>query len=211
VTLDAKKPPLRPLAIAALALGVMAFVAGEPINASGSPGDLSAAVQAIERGDDEIGPVRVARWIRDGDVKLRLLDVRSPEEFAEFSIPGARQIGLGMLSSARFDSSETVVIYGDGPARPAQAWMLLRARGVRPVYVMRGGVAEWIAAVLDPILPADATPEERAAFVEISALSSYFGGNATVSDKPRRELEAATLATTTGGRDAIRRVKRRGC
>ena len=42
-----------------------------------------------------------------------------------------------------------------------QAWVLPRRRGYRHVFVLREGLYEWIARVLEPRLAVDATPNER--------------------------------------------------
>ena len=52
----------------------------------------------------------------------------------------------------------------------------MRQRGHRDVRLLRQGLYEWIARVLEPRLAVDATPEERTEFERAASLSRFFGG-----------------------------------
>jgi hypothetical protein len=78
------------------------------------------------------------------------------------------------------------------------------------VHVLGGGLAAWIAQIIEPRLaplPPSATPAERAARREHLELSRYFGGMPFVSPSAvpipagRRRSEA----------EAVARTIRRGC
>lgn len=78
------------------------------------------------------------------DPTLYLLDVREPDEVAEWQIPGARNIPLATLSS-RLDEippeKEVVVVCAKG-TRAQQGAELLAERG-RPSRVLEGGMGAW--------------------------------------------------------------------
>jgi rhodanese-related sulfurtransferase len=81
------------------------------------------------------------------DAKLRLLDVRSPGEFAAGRVPGSHNIPLGDLAAAASTLvagpvTELVVVCQSG-GRAALAADVLRAAGHDGVSVLEGGLAAW--------------------------------------------------------------------
>jgi rhodanese-related sulfurtransferase len=191
----------RTLAVAALLLGGLAAVAGRPVATVPGSVDVSRLASMIVREQDHVDAIDLARWIQDRRPGLRVVDVRAREDFETYRVPTAENIPLDELALAGFAPTDTVVLYSGGGAHAAQAWILLRALGVRHVYFLSGGLDEWIADVMEPLLPDDATPEELAAFQPIAEVSRYFGG--TPRTGPRADAG-------TGG-DGVTRMKRRGC
>lgn len=208
------RPAHRLLAAAAAALGVLALVAGGPLS-SRQGVDLPALARAVEAEEDHVTAVELAAWIRDARPGLRVVDVRSPAEFVEFSIPTAENLSLTALTRASFGSDETVVLYSEGGAHAAQGWLLLRGRGVERVYFLREGLYEWLTRVMNPVLPEGTTAAERAAFDSVAELSRYFGGVPRAGGDPARDDAAAVLPVAPpaegGSAAAVRRVRRRGC
>lgn len=92
-----------------------------------------------------IAPEDAIRQLRDTTVIW--LDVRTPQEFAEAFIPGARLIPLQELPARLGElqplQSKTFIVYCRSGNRSARATELLRARGFRAVN-MRGGILEWL-------------------------------------------------------------------
>jgi rhodanese-related sulfurtransferase len=162
-----------PLGLGAIALGVAAPFAGSPFRASQGRIDADALAREIARGSDHVGARQLAAWIRDRRSGLRVIDVRSPVEFAQGAIPTAENIPLERLVRTRFQPGQTLVLYSEEGAHGGQAWVLLRALGVSGALFVPGGLADWRDEVMNPALPADLSPEERAGIVE---LSHFFGG-----------------------------------
>ena len=80
----------------------------------------------------------------DTDTSLCLLDVREPDEFADWQIPGARNIPLGELASRWREIPEdarVIVVCAKG-SRAAQGAALLAERG-RASQVLEGGMGSW--------------------------------------------------------------------
>ena len=76
-----------------------------------------------------------------------ILDVRQPEEWIQFHIPGAILIPLGELSSRLSEvpkDREVVVVCRTG-RRSAQGRDILRNAGYTEVTSMSGGVTQWQA------------------------------------------------------------------
>ncbi len=179
--------------------------------------DAATLAADIETERDHISAPELAARIMRADPTLRIVDLRSRAEYDELHIPTASHATLDDLTQARFGRDETVVVYSEGSAHAAQAWVLLRLRGLRNVYFLREGIYEWIARVHEPRLAVDATPAERAEFERAVALSRFFGGVAR-SGVPRSEVPegywtGATAASNapSRGAQATARVRRRGC
>jgi len=209
----------RLLAGAAAALAIGALAAGNPSPAGRV--DVGALARAVEAEQDHVDAVDLAAWIRDQKPGLRVIDVRAAEEFAEFHLPNAENLSLTALTRAAIRPDETVVLYSEGGTHAAQGWFFLRARGIEHVYFLRGGLYEWMTEVMNPTLPAGASPARRAEFARTAELSRYFGGvpriggaSATtgVDDPaavlPRRGPDDGDGA---GAAAAVRRVRQRGC
>ena len=84
-----------------------------------------------------------------GDGAPDLLDVREPDEFEAWAVPGARNVPLGSLPSALAGlgtDREVVVVCASG-SRSARAVAELRAAGI-PAVNLAGGMLAW-AAVYD--------------------------------------------------------------
>ena len=182
--------PARGLAAAAALLGVLAAVA-PPARPNVS---VAALAREIEREADHVTALELAAWIRDRKPGLRVLDVRADSEYAAYHIPTARRLPLAAIDTLRPRAGETLVLYSEGGAHAAQAWVLLRAAGHRQVYFLRGGVLDWLDDVMHPRPGADR---------EAAALSEYFGGTPRVGD--------AAGETSSDASTAVRRLRRRGC
>ena len=170
----------RALAFIAAALAVGAVVADR---SSETPRFISA-------------PDLASRIMRR-DPALRIFDLRSAAEFERFHVAGAQQLSPSLLRREPLPPNWTVVLYGNGESRAAQAWTIARDRGA-DAFVLRGGVREWFTRVYEPRLAMDATPAERSEFEQAARFSRFFGGKPQV-DVPRNLLLAAAT------------IRRRGC
>jgi rhodanese-related sulfurtransferase len=170
-----------------------------------------AAEIAAER--DHISAPQLATRIMTGDPALRVFDLRSAAEFEQMHIPTARQASIDTLLRDPLPQDATIVVYSEGGAHAAQAWVFLRLRGYRHVYVLREGLYEWIARVIEPRLAVDASPSERAAFETAAEQSRFFGG-VPQAGVPRADVPVGywTGAQVAGAsQQAAARIRRRGC
>jgi len=195
-------------AFAAVAAGVVDR--GRPIDRSGRIG----RTQPIEF----ISAPELAQRIMRGDRDLRVFDLRTPEAFAQFHVPGARRAAVTSLESDPLTPQTDVVLYGDARATIVEALAVLRTRDHRDVLVLREGLYEWLSRVQEPRLAVTPTPEERAEFERAAEMSRFFGGvpRAGVSREevpqgywtglPRSEelLMAAAVKSVAA-------IRRRGC
>jgi len=198
----------RLLATIAAILGASALVG----NFSGAVDPKTLAAE-IEMERDHISALDLAKRIVRGDANLRIFDLRSRPEFEEFHIPGAQQIGIEQLMKDPLPRDADIVLYSEGGAHAAQAWVLVRMRGYRRVHLLREGIYEWHSRVYDPRLAVDAIASERAEFERAAALSRFFGGN-PVSGVPRAEVPTGYWTHgSAGGHTPVQSgsIRRRGC
>jgi rhodanese-related sulfurtransferase len=79
---------------------------------------------------------------------VTLIDVRSPQEVAQASIPGSVNIPLHTLPVRlnEIPDDSFVVLYCRSGARSAQACAFVGAQGKSSVYNLRGGIIAWAQA-----------------------------------------------------------------
>ncbi|HEX7797406.1 MAG TPA: molybdopterin-synthase adenylyltransferase MoeB [Vicinamibacterales bacterium] len=101
----------------------------------------------------EISAVELKQRLDRGE-KLRIIDVREPNEWQINRIPGAQLIPLGEIPRryAELDPDEELVMQCKVGGRSAKAADFLRSVGFKRVLNLRGGILEWIDKV-DPTLP----------------------------------------------------------
>ena len=195
----------RVLAGIALALGVLAVFVGSPQPRESAQGttptskldtaSVKTLARQVEREEDHVTAIELATWIRERRPGLRVIDLRPPERFEEYHVPRAENLSLDSLVSQRFAPEETVVLYSQGGAHAAQGWVLLRALGHSRVHFVSGGLDEWMASVINPVLPEKMSPDDA----RVAELSRYFGG------VPRRGTTATVRSRT------VEEMRRRGC
>jgi rhodanese-related sulfurtransferase len=174
----------RALAATAFVLAAGALAVGRPSRTPAGHIDVDRLASMIAREEDHVTAVELGGWLRDGKAGLRVIDVRAKADFDEYHIPRAENVPLPSIGTAGFRTSDTLVLYSDGGAHAAQAWVMLRSLGLTNVYFLRGGLGEWLDDVMTPMLPDDATPAEREAFRKIADLSTYFGGKPGTGPRP---------------------------
>ena len=186
--------PNKLLTGAALTLAVLAAVAGSPF-------PVDADYESADRGA-VIDVVDVAQWIRDQRGGLQIVDVRAAQSFARFNIPTARNIPIAELGVSGLDTAGVVVVYGDTADVEEGARAILGALGFDSVFVLPSGADSWVAEILNPMVPRDASEAERTAFDRVAELSRYFGGLPRVVDRVEFDQSA---------RVSLEKTLRRGC
>ncbi len=83
---------------------------------------------------------------KDGTAKV-LIDVRTPQEFAEGHVPGARNIPLDQIGAHadQLPGDEEIYLVCRSGSRSARAASVLSAKGVKTVNVA-GGTMAWLQA-----------------------------------------------------------------
>ncbi len=135
----------------------------------------------------------VAKVIISGDPSFQLIDVRTPEEFAKFSLPGAINIPLanildkdeeGYLEWEGYLNQDvkTNIFYSNGSVYANQSWMLTKRLNFPNNYVMKGGLNKWVETIMRPQKPlASAEDDVWTRYEFRKGASIYFGGGSVFS------------------------------
>lgn len=107
---------------------------------------------------------QVAKMIIQNDPTLELVDVRSAEEYNKFSLDGAINVPLDSIlnsSSLAFFGipGVKVVLLSDDDIKADQAWVIAKRLGYKSIYVMTGGLNNWIETIIQPKEPSETDPE----------------------------------------------------
>lgn len=125
---------------------------------------------------------QVAKRIIERDPSIFLVDVRTANEFEEYAIPSAFNIPLENILEEEWTNylsqdGMDVVLYSNGDIYADQAWVLLAQQKIKNLYIMKGGLNQWFATVIQPVFPLETAPSE--AFDQYAferAASIFFGG-----------------------------------
>jgi rhodanese-related sulfurtransferase len=142
----------------------------------------------------------VADKIINKDPGMLLIDVRQHQEFDAFTLPGAENVPLDSLLTGhpvqrlRCDRY-LVVFFSNGDIKAEQAWMLSRRRGCDEVYIMRGGLNQWVQNILMPQPPAATDPAEAFELYQLRrAAAQHFAGQSKALDPEPYVAPPATPA-----------------
>jgi len=148
-----------------------------------------------------ISPETVADMILKKDPSLRLIDVRSPEEFEKYSLPGAINIPLPDLLSEDYadilnQDVRMNVFYSNGSLLADEAWMITRQLGYTNNFVLEGGLNYWFEVILNPQKPSSASPDEEFLKYDLrkGAGMALGGGTQIETTTPRTSLPAVKPA-----------------
>jgi rhodanese-related sulfurtransferase len=191
---------------------LVAAVAGLSAAASGS---ATRTTPQHPTADRYMSAPDLAKRIIAGDDTLRVFDLRPAAEFEQMHIPTARHTSSEILMRQPPPPDTTIVLYGEGDSQADRVQSGLSLQGYRHVYILREGLYEWIARVVEPRLGVEASPAERAAFEEAATQSRFFGG-VPRADVPRPEVPSGYWTGAAGrsaeaGRQAVAAIRRRGC
>jgi len=93
----------------------------------------------------EIDVNELKQKLVDSPNTFKLIDVRTPAEYARANLGGSENIPLHIipLRLEEFDPEQEYVIYCQTGARSAQACAFMASKGVSNVYNLRGGIVSW--------------------------------------------------------------------
>ena len=135
----------------------------------------------------------VAERIIDKDPSLFLIDVRSENDYSEYTIPGAVNIPLGKIMQPEFrdfirQEGIDIVFFSNSDLYADQAWMLAAQKGFPNLFVLKGGMNEWFRTILMPEIPPEsASSEEFELYSFALGARSYFSGNTLEAPADTRE------------------------
>ncbi len=154
-----------------------------------------------------ITPETVADMIIKKDPSLRLIDVRSQDEFEKYSLPGAINIPAADLLSDKYtdilnQDVKMNIFYSNGSLVANEAWMITRQLGYSNNFVLEGGLNYWFDAILNPQKPASTSSDEEFAKYDFrKSAGQALGGGGPV--------QAAQDQTATSAKPAIKPIPKK--
>jgi rhodanese-related sulfurtransferase len=173
------------LALFVIPLGLI--IAAVPQNTT-KPYKLTAAELLNEANTrtQYVTPDVVADMIVNKDPSFQLIDVRSPDEFEKFNLPGSINIPLPDLLSDEYtdilnQDIKMNIFYSNGTLSANEAWMITRQLGYTNNYVLEGGLNYWFEAILNPQKPPTTSPDEEFAKYDFrKSAGEALGGGAVI-------------------------------
>ncbi|GAB4421978.1 MAG: hypothetical protein Kow002_11170 [Anaerolineales bacterium] len=110
-----------------------------------------SADEALEKREVFVSPAELFATLHDQMLKPVMLDVRPEVEYNLFHIRGAQNIQMDELVPyakeliANYSGNRVIVVMGNDESLATQAWKVLVAESVSNVYILEGGLNNWIA------------------------------------------------------------------
>ncbi|BCS99122.1 hypothetical protein DSLASN_47540 [Desulfoluna limicola] len=149
-------------------------------------------LEGVEGGRDHMGPQELADRLIAMDPLLLLVDIRPPEEFAQFHLRSAINIPVAHLAEglSTYKNKGLIVLYSNGMTHPAQARDSLFRLGFTNVYFLTDGLDGFLAACLKPI-SLRAEPVSPPLAMKINAWRTFFLTPAppTIESQPSTQVE----------------------
>ena len=137
----------------ALAIAAAALLSPGLAGCSSDAGAGTAAPGAVAAIDSARAPLRVGVIDFERVVAMpgvQIIDVRTPEEFAEGHIPGAVNIAVQDAGFAdqvsRLDPTGTYAVYCRSGNRSKSAVAGMQRAGITSIYELESGTTGWVAA-----------------------------------------------------------------
>lgn len=97
---------------------------------------------------------QVARFVVTEDSSVQIIDLRSPEEFRKTNIPGSVNVPYDEFlekdpGSFLNNGSIKNIFYSNGDFNSNYAFIIARGLKYNNTYVMKGGLNEWFATVMN--------------------------------------------------------------
>ena len=143
-----------PAATGLVALAVVGLVIGQPSNADRWELIEAEQLAMLDERTVQIEPAELLSVIEDNQIKTVLLDVREEKHFNQFHIHGAKRLPPEeIVETSRelmFEPANTVfVTMSNDESGATEAWKMLKAESLPNVYILEGGVNNWIRTYAD--------------------------------------------------------------
>lgn len=189
--------------LSVIVIGLGLIIAAIPQNTT-HPYKLTAE-QLLDEANTKVRyftPDEVADLLINKDPSIQLIDVRSQDEYDKFHLPGAFNIPLSDLLNEEYrdildQDVRQNIFYSNGTVAANEAWMITRQLGYMNNYVLMGGLNYWAETIMNPIPPANTSPDEEIARYQFRmGASKALGGD---------QLEAASETPVKIDKPVIRR------
>ncbi len=145
-----------------------------------------------------LSPDHVAEKMINEDPTIFLIDVRSGDQYADYSLPGAFNIPLDEMALPDWEDyfmqdGVDVVLFSNSDLHADQAWIIASRMGYENLYVLKGGLNLWFKDIMQPTLPPETAPTEAFDLYSFRrAACIHFGGGSietSVSDVDQEPIK----------------------
>ncbi len=144
---------------------------------------------------------QVARFVVSEDSSVQIIDLRTPEEYKAFNIPGSINIPYNEILNndpAAFLNNGNVknIFYSNGEFDSNYAMVIAKGLHYSNVYVMKGGLNEWFSTVMNSNFTGDRiSARENALFETRTRARKLFTEINSLPDSLKRKfVEAKHIA-----------------
>jgi hypothetical protein len=178
-----KEPRLRYAGAGALfAVGLVTLFLGQPTLADRWARIADTREAQLTAREVQIHPGELLASMKDRGLKLILLDVRSEAEYNLFHLGEAVNAPLdtltGMIDDLSQEQENTIVVVMSNDEQAAtQAWRILVSASVPNVYILEGGINNWLAVFAEEdedIQPAQAAAPDSLRYTFTAAFGDRY-------------------------------------
>lgn len=171
---------------------------------------------SVMDGEKSFSSDEVAKMIINGNPLLQLIDVRTPEEYASYSLPGA--INIPIDSMFKMENGKYVwdgyinqktrlnVFYSNGDIYSSQAWLLCTRLNFKNNYILNEGLNGWFETIIHPQRPPEGSSvtEDNLYRFRKGAQQYFLGGGVQPvapesDDQPMKPVKKRAVKQEEGG------------
>ena len=136
-----------------------------------------------------------------------LVDIRTPEEYENFSLPGAINIPLKDVLAPQwrdfFRNKEEVVIYSNSSVYTEDAYILLHQAGITNIRILQGGLNEFFYLIFEEnheaLNPNDPVYKHKMDMYRFRARAAKYFQGAETESKPTLSIPTAPKVIAVEG------------
>lgn len=146
----------------AVLLGALVLIIGQPTNADKWARIADVREAQIAEGSIQIHPAEVLEYINDAKIQTVLLDIRDEYDYNKFHLRDARHITDEDLPELvkelnQMPQNTVTFIMSNDETGAIEAWKYLVAESVLNIYIVDGGINNWIDVFAEEDFKAEAT------------------------------------------------------
>jgi len=177
------------MVLVAIIFALLAVVAGSPYKITIQPIGINEEFDIEGKSVKVIDVKELAKWIIEKKDDYYLVDTRIKNEFDEYHIPFALSSSGIELMNTSIDKKAAIIIYDKGSRYSIEKLKQLIDNRNEQIYVVMGGMNEWINKILFPDLRGDSDLSKEE-IEKIYKTSTYFGGKPILDkDRPKRKYK----------------------
>lgn len=208
---DSVRPQWRYYAAAGvIVLGVAALVIGQPTNEDRWNAIADEKTEQLDNREVQIHPAELLDTMQDQRLITYIIDVRSESDYNLFHIWDAHHLPQAALEDEvevllEQPANTVFVVVSNDETAATEAWRYLVAESVPNVYILEGGINNWLATFSDDLFLAEYPPIETVSDEQLAyGFDAALGARYPVSfPDPHGEVyEYETKIVLTGKRGA---------